>query len=330
MVKTGIYKITNTKTNMFYIGSSYNIPRRWREHRNRLNSDTHDNQHLQNAWNKYGETNFKFEIIELVKDRDKLIEREQDWIDKTQCYKRDVGYNIAQFADTNLRRLSEKTIKKIADLYKQGVHYKKIAETTRVSVATVHDIKNGHIYNEITGFEKIEYKPNKLNVKEVKYIARICKNAIKRGIEIRSIAERLSKELGISESTIYDINKGRSWDEVTGIKYEKEYERKTENDIKKIYNDIKNGKQLDYICKKYDVTERYINRILRGEIWSNVTGIEYKRNRLTEEQVKEIYIRKHKGEKTSVLVEEFDVTPQTINRIKNRRIWKDVTKDIAI
>lgn len=349
---------------------------------------------MQHAWNKYGESKFKFDILELVNNRDELIEREQYWIDKTQCYKRNIGYNIAQFADTNLRRLSEKTIKKIADLHKQGVHYKKIAEITGVSIATIHEIKNGHIYNEITGFKKIEYKPNKLNEEEVKYIARICKKAVGKGIEIRSIAEILSKEFGVSESTIYDINRGRTWGEVTGIKYDKEYKQKTENEvryiarvcknavkrgielkniakrlskeyeisestiydinqgrtwreitgieykreydkktqneIKNIYSDIKNGKPLDYICKRYNVSKRYINRILRGEIWSDITGIKYKRNRLTEEQVKEIYIRKHNGEKTSTLAKEFNVTPQTINRIKNKKIWKEVTKDIAI
>lgn len=330
MAKMGVYKITNIETNMFYIGSSYNITKRWKEHKNKLNRGKHDNKYLQHAWNKYGESKFKFDILELVNNRDELIEREQYWIDKTQCYKRNIGYNIAQFADTNLRRLSEKTIKKIADLHKQGVHYKKIAEITGVSIATIHEIKNGHIYNEITGFKKIEYEPNKLNEEEVKYIARICKKAVGKGIEIRSIAEILSKEFGVSESTIYDINQGRTWREITGIEYKREYDKKTQNEIKNIYSDIKNGKPLDYICKRYNVSKRYINRILRGEIWSDITGIKYKRNRLTEEQVKEIYIRKHNGEKTSTLAKEFNVTPQTINRIKNKKIWKEVTKDIAI
>jgi hypothetical protein len=45
---------------------------------------------LQNAWNKYGEDNFYFSVLELVPDKDKLIEREQYWIDKLNaCDRKD-------------------------------------------------------------------------------------------------------------------------------------------------------------------------------------------------------------------------------------------------
>lgn len=60
---TGIYSITNKINNRVYIGSSKDINRRWKQHINDLNKGTHINQSLQDDWRKYGENNFKFNVI---------------------------------------------------------------------------------------------------------------------------------------------------------------------------------------------------------------------------------------------------------------------------
>lgn len=74
---SGVYKITNTKTGDFYIGSSKDIKRRWLQHK-RLSSWKHSlNSQLYQDMQKYGLDNFKFEIIE---ETDNLREREQYWI----------------------------------------------------------------------------------------------------------------------------------------------------------------------------------------------------------------------------------------------------------
>ena len=74
----GIYKIVNLVNGKFYIGSTSTLgfQRRWRCHRNQLRINKHRNQHLQYAWNKYGEDNFKFEIIEKCLPK-KCVVREQ-------------------------------------------------------------------------------------------------------------------------------------------------------------------------------------------------------------------------------------------------------------
>ena len=77
---TGIYKIENLVNNKVYIGQAVNINNRWKGHLKELKHNNHTNRHLQNAWNKYGEENFKFDIIEECEE-DKLTEREQYWID---------------------------------------------------------------------------------------------------------------------------------------------------------------------------------------------------------------------------------------------------------
>lgn len=76
---SGVYCIINTKNGKRYIGSSKNIARRLWEHRSYLRKNYHENKHLQNAWNKYGEAVFDFYIVEKCKE-DALIEREQFYI----------------------------------------------------------------------------------------------------------------------------------------------------------------------------------------------------------------------------------------------------------
>jgi len=95
----GIYKIINLTNGLFYIGSALTILARWANHKSRLKKNTHDNIYLQRAWNKYGEENFKFEIIEEVQDGKQLIQREQFYLDTLQCFADlEKGYNILKEA----------------------------------------------------------------------------------------------------------------------------------------------------------------------------------------------------------------------------------------
>ena len=60
----GIYKIESTYNGKIYIGCSTNIQIRWRNHKSLLKRNKHQNQHLQNHYNKYGISDLKFDIIE--------------------------------------------------------------------------------------------------------------------------------------------------------------------------------------------------------------------------------------------------------------------------
>lgn len=127
----GIYKINNIVNNIFYIGSSIKISKRLDKHINDLLTNTHQNPHLQNAWNLYGKENFTFEVIEYVPKlpeeslkefKQKLVNgREQYYLDTllfAQEYIRKedkrfkkLGYNIRPIADSNLGiKQSKKTI----------------------------------------------------------------------------------------------------------------------------------------------------------------------------------------------------------------------------
>ena len=49
----GIYAIHNIKTDKYYIGQSKDIEHRWKQHKSRLKNNKHENEHLQNSYNKY-------------------------------------------------------------------------------------------------------------------------------------------------------------------------------------------------------------------------------------------------------------------------------------
>lgn len=91
----GIYKIENLIDNKVYIGQSKNLKSRLDGHKSCLKYNHHSNIYLQRAYNKYGEENFKFEIIEECEE-DKLTEREQYWIDYYGGMNSNNNYNFKE------------------------------------------------------------------------------------------------------------------------------------------------------------------------------------------------------------------------------------------
>lgn len=78
--KSGIYVIRQIATRNAYIGSSSKLSTRFGQHKSLLRAGKHHSPYLQNAWNKYGEGAFVFEILEEC-PKENLIEREQYYID---------------------------------------------------------------------------------------------------------------------------------------------------------------------------------------------------------------------------------------------------------
>lgn len=89
-----IYQIKHIESGRVYVGSAVNPRHRCNEHRSRLNAGIHSSRYLQNAWNKYGEDAFAFEIIEPVLFTEDLITREQYWIDTLRAADNRYGFNV--------------------------------------------------------------------------------------------------------------------------------------------------------------------------------------------------------------------------------------------
>lgn len=81
MAVVGIYSITNRTNEKRYIGSSNNVSHRLASHRINLRNGTHQNPHLQGAWNLDGEENFLFSVLEVLEDEQDLLTKEKFWID---------------------------------------------------------------------------------------------------------------------------------------------------------------------------------------------------------------------------------------------------------
>lgn len=147
--KSGIYKITNSKSNKVYIGSACDLRDRKNSHFSELRRNIHANTHLQNSFNKYGEESFEFVVLEYCGKKN-LTEREQEWIDK---YSFSDLYNILKHAHsmlgykhrqesiekmktTNKRNFSESTKRKMSLSTKTKI---KVKSTDRNGKVTIHE-----------------------------------------------------------------------------------------------------------------------------------------------------------------------------------------------
>lgn len=75
----GVYRITCIKDSQIYIGSSVNIKERWQQHLALLRGNRHSSKYLQNAYNKYGEDSFKFEVLVKLIEFNEEVLRDLEW-----------------------------------------------------------------------------------------------------------------------------------------------------------------------------------------------------------------------------------------------------------
>ena len=92
----GVYKITNTATGDFYIGSSKDVKKRWAVHKCQSKWNECPNNPMYLDMRKYGIENFVFEVIEEA-EKSFLKEKEQQFIETlkpTYNRKRANGFDI--------------------------------------------------------------------------------------------------------------------------------------------------------------------------------------------------------------------------------------------
>ena len=161
----GIYKITNKLNGKVYIGQSIDIDTRWRQHIN-----AKDNFAIHNAIKKYGEENFKFEVL-LECPADMLNVWERDMIALYDCMS-PYGYNLTEGGEgckcseetrlklSNIRKgkhFSEETKHKISESMKGKKRQPFSAETKK----KMSDVRTGIQLSEETRLKMSEAKKGK-------------------------------------------------------------------------------------------------------------------------------------------------------------------------
>ena len=127
---SGIYKITNTVTGDFYIGSSKDVKRRWRAHKCPSSWKRFPNKQLYQDMRKYGVDNFDFQILEEVEEG-KLKDAEQQFIETlkpTYNQMNAKGWNIEKRKKAKKEYEKSEKRKKYKEEYEKSEKRKKYKE----------------------------------------------------------------------------------------------------------------------------------------------------------------------------------------------------------
>lgn len=206
-----------------------NFGDRWDCHKSQLRGNYHDNPHLQNSWNKYGEDNFEFIVIHNCKNNENVDKVNLLEIEYIKHY-RDLGlsYNILDGGDGGFllgSHLSEETKRKIGEKNRINMTGKKASEETKKKMSESHrkyydswtdedrrkwgkkmSLKNkGYKWSD-EAKEKMKDNKNgaKYTINEVREIRRLHE------IENKTFLE-ISKITGIPKHTVYLIATYRRW-----------------------------------------------------------------------------------------------------------------------
>ena len=300
---SGVYKITNIINGKSYIGSSINIYDRWREHKRELRKNKHHSTHLQSAWNKYGEENFEFIILEEC-NKDETLQREQYYLDTYESFNKEKGYNISKNSSAPMmgRTFSEETLVKLSE----GVRNRDKSCWSR-------------------GEDKFNSKFKNEDIVEIKRM-------ITEGYKTKDIAELFQVEA----NTITQIKTGERW---THLKTEYDdlieqtpRQKLIEEDVIEIKKLLIESKlNIKEIAKLYNLNFSHISAIKTLRTWKDV-GIEYNKQleerlcvrKLNKNMVIEIKKLLLQGKTCKEIGEIFNVHRTSISYIKNNKTWKDV------
>lgn len=180
-----IYKIVNLINNDFYIGSTQNFIKRYYTHINHIRTNKQSCVLLIRAINKYGEENFKLEIIEECLP-DQILVREQYYLDTLRP-----NYNTAKVAGSNIGIKRSKEVKE-----KKSAQQKKNWQNK--------EYKEKHLELLSKNWKSGEqHKMAKLT--EIKVIE------IKFNLKLGHTPKQVSDMLGVSYHSVKDISRNKTW-----------------------------------------------------------------------------------------------------------------------
>jgi group I intron endonuclease len=223
-IVSGIYKITNLISNKVYVGSAINLSNRKATHFYKLRNNTHGNPHLQNAFNKYKEENFVFQIIEIVEDCLTLTAIEQKWIDS--CKNKNIKlYNICLVAGNSYGKKHTVSTRKKMSLSKIGISNsffgKTHTEEVKKRLSIINKTNNPFQGKKHTLESKLKMKSS-VPKGEKHHNSKLNKDLVN---EIRIIylntkisKNKIAKQFNVSSALISKITNNKLW-------FDEEYNR---------------------------------------------------------------------------------------------------------
>jgi group I intron endonuclease len=317
---SGIYQIKNLVNGKVYVGSSENVGQRWKMHRILLCQQKHHSRHLQGAWNKYGEDNFEFKILEEC-SVEKLISFEQIWMDSLFSSDNRFGYNVNPMAASCLgmkhseeskekhrgenapcHKLTWSQVREIREKYLSGKYrYEDLSKEYEVSQSSIGDIISNKCWKDGTLSE--EYYSRIFNVASSSRSGVKNPRAKLTWGNVREVREKyltgkytygdLSEEYGINSNNIRNIIFNRAWKD----------ENLTEEYFQKI---------SDMSIKR----KRGENRAFAKLTWAKVR------------EIREKYLP---GKYTQRgLAKEYGISQGVVRRIITHKTWKEGPNDTPV
>lgn len=213
---SGIYCLKNTVNDKCYIGSAQKLNYRLWNHKHKLIKGNHANKILQNFVNKYGINTLYFEILEKVEDINRLLEREQYYLDKLTP-----EFNILKTAGSNIGTTMSKEQKLKISKSRKGILHteetkKRISESLKgKKKSKEHSAKVGLKHkgkvisqsqrNKISNANKGNITTPKVNWDIVREIRELHQKGIK--------DKELALKFNLSKAQINNIRNHKSWKE---------------------------------------------------------------------------------------------------------------------
>jgi len=184
-----------------YIGQSVNILKRINGHKGYLKNNKHHSIHLQRAWNKYGSSNFTFELIEEC-EKIHLDEKEIYWISNYDSCNYNKGYNSETGGNIDKdysleskqrrllsanKRMTDDVKQKISDAHKGKI----LSEETKIKLSEAHtgmefsDTHKLNISKARNGMKFSEKHKNNLRLSKLNKSSGM-KISVEQAIEIRN------------------------------------------------------------------------------------------------------------------------------------------------
>jgi group I intron endonuclease len=214
--KGKIYKITNTKNNLVYIGCTLSeLDKRFKEHLSRCFKSDFKSK-LYNSIKKYGQENFNIELIEEC-ELGVMYEIEKKYILQYDSYNKGLNSTIGgegclgyKHSEEIRKKISENTKngnshrgKTYDELYGDGANDER--EKRRLSVKKGWDLMtDGEKEKRINNIKDVKQKNSKYGVELVREI----KNKIKEGLKIKEF-QKLYPYL--RKNFFYELKNGTRW-----------------------------------------------------------------------------------------------------------------------